>query len=252
MASVMAALNWAAFMEWLPAVPKIRKVKCSKLKAMKGRPISQVEFDKLLAATPGEVGEAVADSWEHVLRGLWESALRLDELLHVSWDDPTAIMPDWSGTYPVLTIPADLQKNDTEEAIPLLPGFEALLLETPEHERTGWVFHPARLRQRKDHQRRRLDGEWVGKVISRIGESAGVVVEAGKGSKPPKYASAHDLRRSCADRLIDQGVPEREVQRVLRHASGETTRRHYAPGTVQRSAGIIRKAAGVPRYNLVG
>jgi hypothetical protein len=39
---------------------------------------------------------------------------------------------------------------------------------------------------------------------------------------------------------VSAGVPEREVGRVLRHASVETTRNHYAPGTVQESACVIR------------
>jgi integrase len=80
-----------------------------------------------------------------------------------------------------------------------------------------------------------------GKVISRIGEAAGVIVRPAVGKGKPKYASAHDLRRSCAERLVSAGVPEREVSRVLRHADVQTTRRHYAPGTVQDSAGIIRR-----------
>ena len=70
MASVLAALNWAEFMEWLPAVPKIRKVKVSRLKHMKGRPITVEEFDRMLMATPDIVGEVAAKSWEHVLYGL--------------------------------------------------------------------------------------------------------------------------------------------------------------------------------------
>ena len=82
--------------------------------------------------------------------------------------------------------------------------------------------------------------EWVGKIVSRIGETAGVIVRPAKGDGQPKYASAHDLRRSCAERLVAAGVPEREVSRVLGHANVETTRRHCAPGTVQESAGVIR------------
>ncbi|WP_145064022.1 tyrosine-type recombinase/integrase [Adhaeretor mobilis] len=95
----------------------------------------------------------------------------------------------------------------------------------------------------------RLSPEWVGKVISEIGKRAGVVVQPASGAKAAKFASAHDLRRSCADRLISSGVPEREVAAVMRHASVETTRRHYAPSKVQRSAGVIReKLSTVPRY----
>ena len=68
-----------------------------------------------------------------------------------------------------------------------------------------------------------------------------------KGSGNPKFASAHDLRRSCVERLINSDVPEHEVAKVLRHADVETTRRFYAPGTVQQSAGIIREKLSVPR-----
>ena len=65
--------------------------------------------------------------------------------------------------------------------------------------------------------------------------------------KPVKYVSAHDLRRSCAERLQDAGVPPLVICRVLRHASWETTRKHYAPGNVQRDARVLReRLANVP------
>ena len=67
------------------------------------------------------------------------------------------------------------------------------------------------------------------------------VVRPATDTQPAKYASAHDLRRSLAERMYDAGVPEREVSRVMRHASSETTRRHYAPGNVQKSAGVLRE-----------
>ncbi len=41
-----------------------------------------------------------------------------------------------------------MQKNDIEEAIPLLPAFERLLLETPETERVGWLLDPASLQDK--------------------------------------------------------------------------------------------------------
>ena len=92
----------------------------------------------------------------------------------------------------------------------------------------------------------RPKAEWVGKVVSRIGEAARVVVDPGNEakSKPPKYASAHDLRRSCAERLLDAGVPAAVVQQVLRHASFETTRRYYAPGNVQKATRALRMYLG--------
>ena len=245
MNSILAALNWAHLQGWLPTAPKIRKIKTPKLKVMKGRPITEAEFKKMLESTAGVVGDEAADSWKHVLRGLWESALRLDEMMHVSWDLPGAIRPVWKdGQLPILDIPAAMQKNDTEENIPLLPWFESLLLETPPEQRRGWVFEPLSLQLRLGRKVRhhRPDAEWVGKVVARIGEAAGIVVEQAdeRTGRPTKYATAHDLRRSCGERLRNAGVPPLVICRVMRHASWETTRKFYAPGDVQRDAEVLR------------
>ena len=99
--------------------------------------------------------------------------------MHVSWDQPGTIRPKWiEGELPVLELPADMQKNDTEEEIPLLPGFEKLLMRIPKEARTGWVFDPLSLQLRLGRKVRhqRPDAEWVGKVISRIGTRARVEV----------------------------------------------------------------------------
>lgn len=213
---------------------------------MKGRPITQAEFKQMLDATAAEVGEQAADSWKFVLRGLWESALRIEELMHVSWDKPGTIRPVWpKDLLPVLEIPALMQKNDTNESIPILPGLEKLLLEIPRNERTDWVFNPLSLQLKLGRKVRhqRPDADWVGKVISRIGKKAGVVVDQGDVSadKPPKFASAHDLRRSCAENLHNANVPPMLICRVMRHSSWETTRKHYVAGDVQQAAHTLRR-----------
>ena len=248
MAVLMAALKWAEYMGWLHSVPRLKRIKTTKLRHMKGRPITALEFKAMITVTPTVVGDKAAPSWRYLLRGLRESGLRLSEILHVHWSDRRYIVPDWTGELPTLAIPADMQKNATEESIPLLPGFENLLLQTPEDNRCGWVFSPLTLNSRlgRVSSGERLSEEWAGKVISRIGEKAEVVVSPAVGDKPPKFASAHDLRRSCADGLVAAGVPEREIAAVMRHASVETTRRHYTPGNVQRSAGIIREKLKTP------
>lgn len=252
MGCILAALNWAHLQGWLPTSPKIRKLKVSKSKVMKGRPITNEEFKLMLEKTVEVVGAEAAPSWKYLLRGLWESALRLSELMHVSWDQVGAIRPQWTeGKLPVLAIPAAMQKNDTDESIPLLPGFEGLLLEVPEKERTGWVFKPTSLQLRlgRPVQVDRPDSEWVGKIVSRIGKAADIVVEAGdeRTGRPIKYASAHDLRRSCGERLRNAGVPPLVICRILRHESWETTRKHYAPGDTQSDAAILRSSLGNER-----
>lgn len=243
---ILAALSWAHLQDWLPVAPKIRKLKTPKLKVMKGRPITEQEFEAMLNATARVVGDEVAESWKHVLRGLWTSALRLDELMHVSWDKAGTIRPVWGKeTYPILEIPAAMQKNDTEQNIPLLPWFEAILLKTPKDQRTGWVFTPLSLQfkagRKVRHQRPHAD--WVGKVISRIGKEAKVEVEPAheRTGRPAKYASAHDLRRSCGERLRNAGVPPLVICRMMRHSSWETTRKHYAPGDIQMDAEVLNK-----------
>ena len=75
MGCALAAVNWARVQGWLPNAPKIRKIKVPKMKVMKGRPITEQEFKQMLENTPAEVGEEAAESWRHLLRGLWGSAL---------------------------------------------------------------------------------------------------------------------------------------------------------------------------------
>lgn len=246
MAHVLAALNWANLQNWLPNAPKVRKLKTSKQKSMKGRPITRDEFQQMLKAVVEVVGESASASWTHVLRGLWESALRINELMNVSWDKPGTIRPKWKdGIHPSLEIPAAMQKNNSDEDIPLLPGFEALLLETPPERRSGWVFEPKSLQLKlgRGIRHQRPDADWVGKVISRIGKAAKIVVEEAdvKTGRREKYASAHDLRRSCGENLREAGVPPLVISRVMRHSSWETTQRHYAPGSVQSDAEVLKE-----------
>ena len=203
--------------------------------------------------TAGVVGEEASEAWIYILRGLWESALRIEELMHVSWDKPGTITPVWNtDRLPILQIPAAMQKNDTDEHIPLLPAFETLLLETPKGMRTGWIFEPQSLQLRlgRSVRHQRPDANWVGRIISRIGKAAEVIVEKAneQTAKPAKkYASAHDLRRSCGERLRNAGVPPLVICRVMRHSSWETTRKHYAPGDVQKDAETLRSYVQVPR-----
>ena len=244
MGCVLAALSWAHMQGWLPTAPRIRKLKTPKLKVMKGRPITEGEFEKMLKATSTVVGDAVTESWKQVLKGLWTSALRLDELMHLSWDKAGTIRPVWGkGPFPILEIPAAMQKNDTEENIPLLPWFEALLLKTPQEQRHGWVFNPESLQLKAGRKVRhqRPDAQWVGKVLARIGKEANIEVEPAdeRTGRPAKYASAHDLRRSCGERLRNAGVPPLVICRVMRHSSWETTRKHYAPGNIQKDAEVL-------------
>lgn len=247
MATVAAALNWAWENELLSTKPRFPKVETPKTKRMKGRPLTESEVERMIAAVEPVVGKDATKGWNYLLHGILESGLRLQEVMGLSWDDPHAIRPHFEHErLPTLVFPAAMQKNDTDQSVPMLPSFEALLLQTPQDERKGWVFHPMSLQPKlgRGASPYRPTAEWVGRVISRIGRKAGIVVEPAneRTGRNAKYASAHDLRRTFAQRLRNKGVAPLLISVVMRHASWETTQKHYAPGDVQKDAENLRKA----------
>lgn len=92
----------------------------------------------------------------------------------------------------------------------------------------------------KKMQNWRPTSKWVGKVISKIGKQAGVIVQPAKGQKPAKFASVHDLRRTFANQLRKAGVRLDDVAVVIRHSSVQTTQRYYAPGNAEQTGQTIR------------
>src|SRR6185436_4522323 len=74
------------------------------------------------------VAKAVA-SWEHLLRGLWWSGLRLGEALELHWTDETKPRVDMTCRHPMLRMPAESEKGNKDRLLPLAPEF-ATFLET--------------------------------------------------------------------------------------------------------------------------
>ena len=104
---------------------------------------------------------------------------------------------------------------------------------------------------------RRLTTEFVGRVLSDIGKKAGIVVQQAdkETGRRIKYASAHDLRRGCALRLIDAGVSAETLKLVLRHEDFKTTERFYgAVRSAQAAAAEIHRMLVNPskKIELVG
>ena len=101
--------------------------------------------------------------------------------------------------------------------------------------RSRAVRRNGRVAQRKAG---RMTVKRVSEVIALIGKAAGVVVQkadARTGARL-KYASAHDLRRGCAQRLINAGVSAETLKVVMRHADFATTERHYGATRSAQSA----------------
>lgn len=96
----------------------------------------------------------------------------------------------------------------------------------------------ARRQRHRNGQRsgNRLSTDRVSRVISLIGKEAGVLVQRADSSKREKFASAHDLRRGCALRLINAGVSAETLKIVMRHKDFATTEKHYGAFRSAQSA----------------
>ncbi|MGD0896209.1 MAG: tyrosine-type recombinase/integrase, partial [Thermoguttaceae bacterium] len=119
---------------------------------------------------------------------------------------------------------------------PIAPEWGDMLLAVPAAERHGPVF-PVQAG---------LYPDTVSKVVCRIGEKAGIVVnrttkvdrETGEPVEVVKYASAHDLRRSFGFRWADR-VDTFKLQELMRHSNIETTRRYYIGRNAQNTAATL-------------
>lgn len=220
-------LNWAHRNGYLATVPRINMP--TQVRTMKGRPITPEEFDRMIDACHDVLGAHQVDSWQFLLRGLWWSGLRLSEAMLLHWTDDSDITVDMKPKRPLFVIQAHAEKAGKDRLLPMAPEFAEQLQAVPVRQRKGFVFKPL-----SRHGERPLT-DWVGKVISNIGESAKVVV-AKQGAKT-KYASAHDLRRSFGERWSNLLMPK-DLMVLMRHENIETTMKFY----VGRNAASVADA----------
>ena len=261
---VRAALGWADGMGLVAKVPKIKRPRRAKSgKMMKGRAVTGEEFDRMLDAvgagslaqrwrthgtpkrtpakrnpSPPVSGEALA-AWQHYLRGLWFSGLRLRESLGLSWDEGEGLWVDLSGRFPVLRIRAESEKGHEDRILPICPDFAELLAAVPESERSGRVF---KLPCRRG-EFRRLDAQYVSAIVCQIGKAAKVVVDRDPRTDKVKFASAHDLRRSFGDRWARKVMPV-VLQELMRHESIETTLKYYVAANADMTAQAVWDSCG--------
>ncbi len=201
---------------------------------MKGRPITTEEFERMLLVTPKVMGEAAAKSWKLFMRGLWASGLRVSEALTLRWDDkPGCVTVRLDGQRSILVFDADSQKSGKVELVPLAP--EAVTLLEPMKRDRGYVFNLLGTNGNVLLRRSYLASKYVG----RIGEKAGVVVDAERG----KFASAHDLRRAFGHRWSRQIMPA-VLKELMRHSSIETTMTYYVGQNTQATAAELWEISG--------
>jgi integrase len=235
LAHLKAAMNWAKNQKLLPVTPSFPKLKRAKIskggKVMRGRPITTEEFERMLGEAVAVVGEAGVAAWRFYLKGLWTSGLRLKESLDLYWDDESKLYPVLTGRFPMLRIPAALEKGHKDRLLPMAPEFARLLRSVPEAERTGPVFKLSRI----DGRPGRPTADRVSKVVTKIGSKAKVLVDA------KKTASAHDLRRAFGERWAARLMPA-QLMELMRHESIDTTLSYYVGRNAERTAAMLWEA----------
>ncbi len=241
LAYLKTALQWAASLKLIqevPVFPKFKRIR--ETKAMRGRPLTLDEFKLMLAAVPKVCGKKHAFSWRFLLIGLWYSGLRISESLELYWDREDKLSVDFSGKRPMLRIRMEAEKGKRDRLLPIVPEFAALLASVPDDERTGPVFNPiARIKRTE-----RMLASTVSKLVADIGEAAGIVVgdkgniDKETGERKPRYASAHDLRRSFGERWSLKVMPD-VLMLLMRHANIETTLKYYVGRNAQKAAEAV-------------
>lgn len=234
LAHLHAALAWAVKLGFLHRVPNILRPKRAKGSTVtKGRPITDAEFELMIAATKDVVGDEAAASWKHYLRGLNFSGLRLAESLELFWDDESKLCVICDGNGMLLRIPAELEKGHKDRQMAMAPEFVDFLLQTPRELRKGRVFKLKAQKVRGE----RMTADRVSQVVAAIGKKAGVVVD----TKRNKFASAHDLRRSFGERWASRVMPP-TLMELMRHESIETTLKFYVGRNAERTSKLLREA----------
>ena len=144
----------------------------------------------------------------------------LKESLDLYWDRHDRLHIDLTGKRPRLSIPAELEKGNRDRLLPITPDFAAHLLATEDAARRGPVFRPFM------PSGNRANADQAGRMISLMGELAGVKVHTHAKTGKVKFASAHDLRRSFGTRWARR-VPTAVLMRLMRHESIQTTNAYY-------------------------
>jgi integrase len=241
LAHLRSALTTAV--EWgiLPRVPKLPRIRRPKgVKLMRGRAVTEAEFEQLRSATPDVVGESASSSWQFLLKGFWTSGLRLEHACPLHWQAGKGHSVDFTGKRPMFVIRGALEKGKRDRLLPMAPEFAELLETIPKEQRQGCIFKPQAKRNGaplpKQHR--------IGEIIAQIGKAANVVVDTdAQSGEPTKYASAHDLRRAFGQRCAMRVMPA-VLQKLMRHASIQTTMQYYVSLEAEDTADELWRAVG--------
>ena len=237
---LMSALKWAEEMGVIKHRPKPPKLDRPRSGA-RGRPLSREEFISMTDKLTQVVGAKHSDTWEWNCEALWRSGFRLGETFSFYWEPTYGAhwVQGLDTDRPQIVISAESEKGRMDRVIPVTPDFAELLRSVPEKDREGLVF--------KWPMSRGLSTsvKTVSKRLSLCGELAKIVVGR-KTNGDPKYASAHDFRRSFGARWAPHVMPF-VLQALMRHASISTTQQFYVGANADRVGDALYNVGSIPQ-----
>jgi integrase len=193
--SLRTALGWAVGQKMMPAVPKFPDVKVSRKKP---QPIPAESFERLLDKAPDQHTRAF------LLCG-WLAGLRLNEAMHLEWEETDAAPWLDLGRDRVI-LPAGFVKSDADQWLPLDPVLRRTLEDLP---RDGVrVFNFV-------GKRGPLGLTGLSQRVINLARRAGVRL------------TMHSLRKGFGCRYAGK-VPAQVLQKLMRHANIKTTMDYYA------------------------
>lgn len=227
---------WRCMVRWgmLAAVPHCRAPKVDR--AARGRPLTGEEFERILAAIGAALPSRLVAAWQWDARLLWLTGLRIGDAHQLSWpgDHSRIQIHGIDRRRPMVWFPAGRDKSRRESSTPLTP--DAIELLRTEQNRDGYVFRFL------GHKGRRLTREdTISKRFASFGKAAGVVTGFDHNDQP-RYATAHDMRRSFGCRWAPR-VSAAVLQKMMRHASIQTTMTYYADIAAVSIADAVHEAA---------
>jgi len=141
-----------------------------------------------------------------------------------------------SVPFPMFRIQQEADKGFEARTFPIAPQFAEMLYAVPEGQRNGHVFDLPGIDGTD-----RINEEQMSRMISRIGKLSGIRV--GGTDDKPKFASAHDFRRSFGTRWASKVVPA-VLQQMMRHSEIATTMQFYVTTNAETTADAIWSAFG--------
>jgi integrase/recombinase XerD len=202
---VRSFLRYCYEAQWLPRIPALPKIKIEEPPTL---PLSEAEYNRLLAAIGTTVTKAMRVKVHALIRLMRHSGLAIRDALTLKRGE---LQHDkQKKLYRIVTA---RQKTGTHVSVPLPPDVAKELLAVA-NGNPEYVFWSG------EGEEESITKSWSKLYLAPLFEAAKLSSNG--------YLKSHRLRDTFAVDLLEKGVPLEEVSKLLGHESIKTTERHYS------------------------